>query len=76
MPSDALIIKGKEYYAAVVSQNNTLNFHKIEIADNDGKTVQIASGLEAGDKIALGVGNALKDGDKVQPIVPPPAQGK
>jgi RND family efflux transporter MFP subunit len=76
IPSDALIIKGKDYFAAVVDTSGILHFHKIEIADNDGKEVQIASGLNAGDKIALGVGDALKDGDKVRPIEPPPPQGK
>jgi RND family efflux transporter MFP subunit len=63
MPSDALIIKGKDYFAAVV---------------DDGKTIQIVSGLTAGDQIGLGIGDALKDGDKVQVTKPkpPPVQGK
>jgi membrane fusion protein (multidrug efflux system) len=74
IPSDALIVKGKDYYAAVVDQNGILHFKKIDIADNDGKVIQIASGLEAGEKIALGVGDALKDGDKVQVIAPQPAK--
>ncbi|MEP7235707.1 MAG: efflux RND transporter periplasmic adaptor subunit [Ignavibacteriota bacterium] len=68
MPADALIISGKEYFAAVVSDDGILHFRKIQISDNDGKSVQIASGLQAGDKIALGVGNSLRDGDKVKPI--------
>ncbi len=74
MPSDALIIKGKDYFAATVDTSGILHMQKIVIADNDGKTIQIVSGLQAGDRIALGVGNALKDGDKVQPIVAPPVK--
>ncbi len=69
MPSDALIIKGKEFYAAVVDSIGILHMKKIEIADNDGRRVQIASGLSAGDQIALGVGDAVKDGEKVQPML-------
>jgi len=78
MPSDALIIKGKEFYAAVVDSSGILHFRKIEIADNDGRTIQLASGLEAGEKVAIGVGNSLKDGAKVQPIAAPTTapQGK
>ena len=77
MPSDALIIKGKEFFAAVVDSSGILHFRKIEIADNDGRTIQLASGLEAGEKVAIGVGNSLKDGAKVQPIAAPaqPAPG-
>jgi membrane fusion protein (multidrug efflux system) len=76
IPSDALIIKGKEYFAAIVDGSGILHFRKIDIADNDGKMIQIASGLEPGEKIALGIGNSLKDGDKVQPIAAPSSQSK
>ncbi|MDP4219026.1 MAG: efflux RND transporter periplasmic adaptor subunit [Bacteroidota bacterium] len=72
MPSEALIVKGKDYFAAVVDSAGILRYRKIEIADNDGKVIQIASGLNAGDRIALGIGDALTDGDKVQVIAPPP----
>lgn len=71
IPSEALIIKGKDYLAAVVDSLGILRFRKIEIADNDGKVIRIASGLGAGERIALGIGDALKDGDKIQVIVPP-----
>ena len=76
MPAEALIIKGKDYFAAVIDTSGILHFHKIEIADNDGKVIQIASGLSAGDKIALGVGDALKEGDKVQLITLAPSRGR
>jgi len=68
IPSDALVIKGKEFFAGVVDQNNILHFKKIDIADNDGRTIKLASGLDAGEHVALGIGNSLKEGDKVQPI--------
>ncbi len=64
--------KGKDYFAAVVDSSSILRFRRIDIADNDGKVIQIATGLSAGDRIALGIGDALKDGDKVQVITPPP----
>jgi membrane fusion protein (multidrug efflux system) len=76
MPSEALIIKGKDYFAAVVDANGILHMRKIEIADNDGRTIQIVSGIAAGDQLALGIGDALKDGDKVQVSAPPVATGK
>jgi len=71
MPSDGLIIRAKNYFAAIVGADGILHFKPIEVADNDGMHIQIASGLSAGDKVALGVGDALKDGDKVKPIALP-----
>jgi RND family efflux transporter MFP subunit len=71
IPTDALIIKGKEYFAATVDESGILHFKKIDIADNDGRVIQIASGLQPGEKIALGIGDAMKDGDKVQVIAAP-----
>ncbi|HYM19598.1 MAG TPA: efflux RND transporter periplasmic adaptor subunit [Candidatus Kapabacteria bacterium] len=68
MPSDALIIKGNNYFVATVNDSNRLHFQKIDIADNDGKVCQVISGLNPDDKVALGVGDALKDGDKVRVI--------
>jgi RND family efflux transporter MFP subunit len=76
MPAEALIIKGKDYYAAIVDSTSVLRFRKIDIADNDGKIIQIGSGLQAGDRIGLGIGDALKDGDKVQVIAPQTAPRK
>ena len=76
IPSDALIIKGKDYIAAVVDSSGILHMRKIDIADNDGKTIQIVSGLVAGDRVGLGIGDGLKDGDKVQITEPPAVQGK
>jgi RND family efflux transporter MFP subunit len=76
MPSDALIVKANNYFAGLVDDGGVLHFRKIEIADNDGKVCQIVSGLATGDKIALGVGNQLKDGDKVHVIAPPTPPGK
>lgn len=70
MPSSALIVKGPLYYAAVVDDGGILHFKQIQIADNDGKMCQIVSGLSGGERLALGVGDALKDGDKVKAILP------
>jgi membrane fusion protein, multidrug efflux system len=74
MPSSALIVKGPLFFAAVVDTSGILHFQKITIADNDGKTCQIISGLTGGEKLALGVGDALRDGDKVKVTTAAPAK--
>lgn len=68
IPSNALIVRGKEFAVAVVDASNTLRMKKIEIADNDGRIVQVVSGLSLGDQVILSVSDALKEGDKVQVI--------
>lgn len=68
IPSDALIMKGPQAFVAVVDEKGILHFKPIDIADNDGRTIQLSTGLEAGETVALGVGDALKEGDKVQVI--------
>ncbi len=68
IPSNALIVRGKEFAVAVADATNTLRMKKIEIADNDGKVVQVISGLNLGDQVILSVSDALKEGDKVQVI--------
>ena len=74
IPSDALIMKGAQAFVATVDTEGILHFKPIDIADNDGRVIQLASGLEAGETVALGVGDALKEGDKVQVIAPKQAK--
>ncbi len=68
IPSDALIMKGPVPYVAVVDAQNTAHFKKIDIADNDGRRIQLAGGLEPNETVILGAGDALKEGDKVQVV--------
>jgi membrane fusion protein (multidrug efflux system) len=68
IPSDALVMKGSQAFVAVVDANGILHFKPIDVADNDGRIIQLAGGLQAGETVALGVGDALKEGDKVQVI--------
>ncbi|MEI8134006.1 MAG: efflux RND transporter periplasmic adaptor subunit [bacterium] len=71
IPSEGLIIRKGEYFVALVDSGQVLHFQKIELADNDGKVIQIASGLVPGQTIGLGIGNSYTEGEKVQVIAPP-----
>jgi membrane fusion protein, multidrug efflux system len=66
--SDALIIKGEKYFAAVIARDSTLHFRPIDIGENTGVYVVVYSGLDTSDKVALNVRSDLQDGAKVRPV--------
>jgi hypothetical protein len=41
----------------------------VMLGNDDGREVEIASGVSAGDLIALNVGEGVEDGDPVQPVM-------
>jgi RND family efflux transporter MFP subunit len=66
IPSDALVIRGSKYYAAVIDSNNTLHFQQIQIGDNTGINVIVLSGLEKNETVGLNIGDNLVEGQKVR----------
>jgi hypothetical protein len=55
VPDDALIFRGGENYVPIV-RNGRINLTKVILSNDDGREVEIASGLSAGDLIAVNVG--------------------
>jgi hypothetical protein len=72
IPSDGIVLRGDKTFVAVAGADNTLKYRPIVVADNDGRTALVTSGLSEGETIVLGIGDGLSDGDKIQPIQPPP----
>ncbi len=68
VPVEALIIRDKKPFVAVVGADNHLAYRPVVIADNDGSRVQILSGLDEGAKVALNLGDSASDGDLIQPV--------
>ncbi len=66
IPSDALVIRGNKYFAAVVDSSGTLHFKEIQIGDNSGINVVVLSGLEKNDNVGLNIGDHLVEGQKVR----------
>jgi membrane fusion protein, multidrug efflux system len=67
VPDDALIFRNGEAYVPIV-RNSRINLAKVMLGNDDGREVEIASGVSAGDLIALNVGDGVEDGDPVQPV--------
>jgi RND family efflux transporter MFP subunit len=65
VPAGALIFRGSGPQVAVIGEDNIVNFRDVRIARDDGKFVEIGSGLSEGDRVALNINNQIVEGDKV-----------
>jgi RND family efflux transporter MFP subunit len=71
VPSTALLLRNNRNVVAVVRDQH-VRMVPVEIGIDDGKTVQIASGLRPGELVALNLPSEVDDGGPVRPM---PATG-
>jgi RND family efflux transporter MFP subunit len=67
LPDDALIFRGGKVYVPVVRDNH-LNLVEVALGYDDGRTVEVTSGIAPDDLVAINVGQAVRDGDVVQAV--------
>ena len=65
VPASALLFRSSGQRVAVVDKNGQVHFRKITIALDEGDYVEVGSGLEAGDLVALNVSSEIDDGETV-----------
>jgi RND family efflux transporter MFP subunit len=65
VPASALLFRTAGTQVAVIDGNGTVKFRDVAIARDNGNFVEIASGLNAGDKVALNISSQIVDGDRV-----------
>jgi RND family efflux transporter MFP subunit len=65
VPDDALVFRGGEIYVPVV-RDDRLVLAKVALGFDDGRTVEITSGIDANDLIAMNVGQSAHDGEVVR----------
>ena len=75
VPASALVFDDKGLRVAVVDRNNKVAFKPVTIARDFGKTVQLGSGLAAGDRLIESPPDGLADGDTVRIQAPKKAEG-
>jgi RND family efflux transporter MFP subunit len=66
VPAAALIFRSGGPEIAVIDKDDHVTFRRIEIARDNGTSVEIASGIAAGDRVALNISNQIADGEKVE----------
>jgi RND family efflux transporter MFP subunit len=71
VPSDALIVRGGQTLVAVITQDDTVKFTQVAVAEQTGETARLFSGLEEGERVARSIGERVPEGGKVQPVPRP-----
>jgi RND family efflux transporter MFP subunit len=74
VPVEALVLRGKKTFVAVVSNDNKVTYVPVSLADNDGRHALIREGVSEGQQVALNLGDSVVDGDRVRPagsLTPP-----
>ena len=69
VPDDALMFRGGDAFVPVVRKNR-IHLARVALGNDDGREVQVASGLSKDDLIAVNVGQGVEEGDPVQPVFP------
>jgi multidrug efflux pump subunit AcrA (membrane-fusion protein) len=75
VPGNALLFRAEGPRVAVVDANGNVQLHKIVITRDLGTSLEIESGIEAGDRIIINPSDSIADGDHVQ-VQQPQANGK
>jgi RND family efflux transporter MFP subunit len=65
VPASALMFRTSGPQVALISDNGTVTFRDVTIARDNGSFVELASGLMAGDRVALNISNQIANGDRV-----------
>lgn len=66
VPAAALVFRPSGPVVAVVGDDNRVSFHKVTIARDNGDTVDLSSGVAAGDKIVLNISSQIAEGEEVE----------
>ena len=66
VPAAALVFRSGHPQVAVVDRSDTVHFRNVTIGRDDGSTVELQSGVVAGEQLVLNISNQMVDGEKVQ----------
>jgi RND family efflux transporter MFP subunit len=68
VPAASLVARAAGPQVAVVAGDDTVQFRDVSIARDDGKTVDLASGVVPGDRVVLNISSQIAPGQKVRPV--------
>jgi RND family efflux transporter MFP subunit len=67
VPDDALVFRDGKVYVPTV-RNAHLHLAEVTLGNDTGREVEILDGVSDDDVVALNIGQAVQDGDAVQPV--------
>ena len=65
VPASAMVFRGGGPQVARITADGVVKFQDVSIARDNGKFVEIASGLAKGDRVAVNISNQIAEGEKV-----------
>jgi RND family efflux transporter MFP subunit len=68
VPAEALVTHGDASTVAIVDGAHRVHYRRVVVADDDGQTVRLASGVRAGERVALDLDGAVEDGAPIQVV--------
>jgi len=68
IPGDTLVVRENTTQAAVVSSDGTVHFQRIQLGRDFGDRLEVLSGLEEGQLLAVNPSDAVREGVKVKPV--------
>jgi RND family efflux transporter MFP subunit len=68
VPAAAILFRTAGLQVAVVDKSGRIDFRPVTVAKDNGDTVVLASGVNAGDKVALNLSSAITSGELVTPV--------
>jgi RND family efflux transporter MFP subunit len=68
IPSAAVVIRAGDPLVAVLDANNAVHYKKVQLGRDYGATVEVLSGLNPGETVAIHPGDDLPDGTVVEPV--------
>ncbi len=71
IPSAALVIHNNGAFVPVLDQQNRVHYHKVERGRDYGAEVEVLTGLNGGETIVVYPGDALPEGQEVEPVPAP-----
>jgi RND family efflux transporter MFP subunit len=71
VPAEALVLRGKATYVAVVSEQNRVSYVGVNVVESDGRTVLLKDGVKEGQTVALNLGDSVAEGGEVRPASNP-----
>jgi RND family efflux transporter MFP subunit len=68
IPGDTLVIRDNVTQVAVVSADDTVHFQRVQLGRDFGDRIEVLSGLEPGQLLAVNPSDAVREGVKVKPV--------
>jgi len=68
IPGDTLVVRDNVTQVAVISSDGTVHFQRIQLGRDLGDRLEVLSGLEQGQLLAINPSDAVRDGVKVKPL--------